>query len=132
MFPTNVTKTLQAVSEEFYREGNLHIVSAQCNVNKKKKRHFNISSLLLIILTEQRPASNRDRAMLVGFRAAAGLREEARVTRRMLIVAKPLSDLLVRQDIKASLLPSALRQRAASCGRNVDSQKCDGDVFLGL
>lgn len=66
--------------------------------------------------------------MLVGFRAAAGLREEAIVTRRVMIITKPLSDLLVRQDIKASLLPSELRQRAVPCSRNVDSQKCDSDL----
>lgn len=65
---------------------------------------------------------------MVGFRATAGLRKEARVTRKMMIITKPLSDLLVRQDIKASLLPSALHQRVVPCSRNVDSQKCDGDV----
>lgn len=61
--------------------------------------------------------------MLVDFRAATGFRKETGVMHRMMSIMKPPPVLLVRQDIKASLLPAVLYQRVMPCSRNVDSKK---------
>lgn len=104
MFPTDTTKTLHVVSEKFYCKEKLDIASAQCSaVSIKKPFEFFQFAFKLVRLS-------KDKVMMVGFMAAAGLRKEARVTRLLRNLSQTFwSDRILR------LLCRHLRFISASC-----------------